>query len=147
MVSDFQRPGDVFLADCPARLAVEIIADKWAVVVIYALSRGPRRHGEILALVGGISKKVLTQTLRRLQRYGLVSRQVFGTTPARTQYELTELGTTLVVPIAALTQWAETHGSAVMEALDAAENEQWLQPASSGGHGPHMRQVPHVRSA
>jgi DNA-binding HxlR family transcriptional regulator len=61
---------NVFLADCPARLAVEIIADKWAVVVLYGLADGPRRHGELVELIGGISKKVLTQTLRRLEVLG-----------------------------------------------------------------------------
>lgn len=76
-MGDFQGAGDVFLADCPARLAVEIIADKWSVVVLYGLSRGPRRHGELVALVGGIFKKMLTQTLRRLERHGLASRSAY----------------------------------------------------------------------
>jgi DNA-binding HxlR family transcriptional regulator len=116
-MGDFGRPGDVFLSDCPARFVVEIIADKWAVVVLYALSRGPRRHGEIVELVGGISKKVLTQTLRRLERHGLVRRDVHEGVPPRVDYELTALGTTMLEPIAALTEWAEEHGEEVLEAL------------------------------
>ncbi|TXS23594.1 MULTISPECIES: winged helix-turn-helix transcriptional regulator [unclassified Streptomyces] len=105
--------GDVFLADCPARLAIEIIADKWAVVVVFALSRRPCRHGELVGLIGGISRKVLTQTLRKLQGYGLVERHVDE--DARVEYSLTELGRTLVVPIAALTEWADRHGEAVVD--------------------------------
>ncbi|WP_447589456.1 winged helix-turn-helix transcriptional regulator [Microbacterium lacticum] len=120
-MSDFARVGDVFLADCPARLAVEIIADKWSVVVLYALSRGPRRHGELVELIGGISKKMLTQTLRRLTDHGLVNRHPYAEVPPRVEYALTDLGETLIEPIANLTRWAEDNGAAVLEAVDAHE--------------------------
>ncbi|MGW4233467.1 winged helix-turn-helix transcriptional regulator [Streptomyces sp. NPDC004980] len=113
--------GDVFLADCPARLAIEIITDKWAVVVIFALSRQPCRHGELVDLVGGVSRKVLTQTLRRLQGYGLVDRRAFAEAPPRVEYSLTDLGLTLVEPIAVLTQWARSHGEAIVSFQEAAD--------------------------
>lgn len=113
--------GDVFLADCPARLAVEVIADKWSVVVVYGLSQGPRRHGELVELIGGISKKMLTQTLRRLQRYGLVDRQAYAEVPTRVEYRLTELGASLIDPIDTLTRWAEHHGEALLVAESAPE--------------------------
>ncbi|SNX65961.1 HxlR family transcriptional regulator [Streptomyces sp. TLI_55] len=103
--------GPSFLADCPTRLAVEIISDKWAVLVIYGLSSGPRRHGELVDLIGGISRKVLTQTLRRLQRYGLVERHAEA--PRRVEYRLTDLGRTLVDPIEVLTTWARDNGEAI----------------------------------
>ncbi|MFC0115356.1 winged helix-turn-helix transcriptional regulator [Kibdelosporangium aridum] len=112
--------GDVFLADCPARLAVEIITDKWAVVTLYGLSRGPRRHGELIDLIGGISKKMLTQTLRRLTEHGLVTRIAYAEVPPRVEYALTELGTTLMTPIEMLTKWAEQNGAAVVAAQEAA---------------------------
>jgi DNA-binding HxlR family transcriptional regulator len=115
---NFNRPGDVFLSDCPARLALDIIADKWSLVTLYGLSRGPRRHGELGELIGGISAKVLTDTLRKLERHGLVSRRAHRGVPRRVDYDLTELGRTLVEPIRVLTGWAETHGEAVLEALD-----------------------------
>lgn len=108
----YEYPGSDFLADCPARLAIEIIADKWAVVVLFALSRQPCRHGELVDLIGGISRKVLTQTLRRLQGYGLVDRHAGD---GKVVYVLTDLGRTLVKPIAVLTEWAHVHGGGVVE--------------------------------
>ncbi len=111
--------GSVFLADCPARLAIEIIADKWAVVVLFALSREPCRHGELVDLIGGISRKVLTQTLRRLQGYGLVDRHAEA---GKVAYVLTDLGRTLVQPIAVLTQWAHEHGAAVVGFQESQAN-------------------------
>lgn len=116
---DHCSPGDLFLADCPARLAVELIADKWTVVVLAGLSRGPVRHSELLDLIGGISRKMLTQTLRRLQAHGLVQRHAYAESPPRVEYELTSLGATLIDPIHTLTEWARANGDAVLDALDA----------------------------
>ncbi|MFK8849789.1 winged helix-turn-helix transcriptional regulator [Streptomyces sp. Ac-502] len=112
-------PGGPFLADCPARMAVELIADKWTVVVLYGLSRGPVRHGELIDLIGGISRKMLTQTLRRLEAHGLVRRHAYAEAPPRVEYELTPLGETLIEPIHMLTEWAMANGEAVLDALDA----------------------------
>jgi DNA-binding HxlR family transcriptional regulator len=111
--------GPVFLADCPARLAVEIVSDKWAVLVLFGLSRQPRRHGELVDLIGGISRKVLTQTLRRLQGYGLVERH--EQSPRQVEYRLTDLGRTLVEPIEMLTAWARENGEAIADFQEAAE--------------------------
>ncbi|MFC8448751.1 winged helix-turn-helix transcriptional regulator [Kitasatospora sp. NPDC057223] len=120
--------GNVYLADCPARLAIEVITNKWAVVVLFALSRRPCRHGELVDLVGGISRKVLTQTLRKLQGYGLVERRAYAEAPPRVEYSLTELGLTLVEPIAVLTDWARSNGEAIVSFQEAAEGG----PASAG---------------
>jgi len=95
-------------------LAIEVIASKWAVVTIFALSKGPLRHGELVDLIGGVSRKVLTQTLRRLQDSGLVERRVYAEAPPRVEYSLTELGRSLEEPIAVLTDWARTNGEAVV---------------------------------
>ena len=111
--------GPVFLADCPTRLAVEIISDKWAVLVLFGLSHQSRRHGELAALIGGISRKVLTQTLRRLQQYGLVERQAEA--PRQVEYSLTDLGRTLVEPIEVLTNWARDYGGAIVDFQEATE--------------------------
>lgn len=112
--------GNVFLADCPARLAVEIIADKWAVVVLYGFADKPRRHGELARLIGGTFQKVLTQTLRRLENSGLVARHAYAEAPPRVEYELTDLGRTLIDPIRVLAQWAEAHGDAILDAQNRA---------------------------
>ncbi len=102
------------MADCPARTAVEVIANKWSVVTLYALHNGPRRYGDLVKMSGGISRKVLTQTLRRLQRNGLVRRDVYAEAPPRVEYSLTELGRSLQGPIAELTAWAQRHGEALV---------------------------------
>jgi DNA-binding HxlR family transcriptional regulator len=112
-------PSDPFLADCPGRLAIELIADKWTAVVLYGLSKGPVRHGDLVELIGGISRKMLTQTLRRLESRGLVRRHAYAEVPPRVEYELTSLGATLIDPIHVLTEWARANGDAVLDALDA----------------------------
>lgn len=110
--------------DCPTRLAVEIISDKWAVLVLFGLSRQARRHGELVDVIGGISRKVLTQALRKLQHYGLVERHAHG--PRWVEYSLTELGRTLVEPIEVLTNWAREHGGAIVDFQEAAERRAGL---------------------
>jgi DNA-binding HxlR family transcriptional regulator len=122
-VSEFDHPGDVFLADCPARFALEVLADRWSVVVVYGLSRGPRRHGELRDLIGGISSKVLTDTLRKLQRHGLVMRCDHHEVPRRVDYDLTDLGVTLLEPIGVLCRWSEAHAWDVLDALDRADDQ------------------------
>lgn len=112
------RSGDPFLADCPGRLTIELLADKWTAVVLYGLSAGPVRHGDLAELIGGISRKVLTQTLRRLEAHGLILRRTYAEAPPRVEYELTPLGATLIDPIHMLTEWARENGDAVLEALD-----------------------------
>ena len=111
--------GPSFLADCPTRLAVDIISNKWAVLMIFALSSRPRRHGDLIDSIGGISRKVLTQTLRRLQQYGLVERRTEA--PRHIEYSLTDLGQTLVEPIEVLTTWARDHGEAIVDFQEATE--------------------------
>jgi DNA-binding HxlR family transcriptional regulator len=115
------RVGTSFLSDCTAQLAIEIIASKWSVVVLFALAGGPKRHGELVALSGGISRKVLTQTLRRLQGYGLVDREAHAEAPPRIEYRLTALGQTLQEPIRILTEWARAHGQAVVDFQESTD--------------------------
>lgn len=111
-------PADVFLADCPARLPIEILSDKWAALVLAGLGPGPLRHGELIELIGGISRKMLTHTVRRLEAHGLVIRNAYAEAPPRVEYELTPLGATLIEPIHVLTEWGRAHGEAVLDALD-----------------------------
>ncbi|WP_233358871.1 winged helix-turn-helix transcriptional regulator [Thermomonospora amylolytica] len=120
-VAELQSEGD-FLADCPARLAVDLFASTWMPVVVYALREGPKRPGQLQAAIGGISQKVLTQTLRRMERAGLVSRHRYAEAPPRVEYELTEPGRDLLVPIYALGEWAHRHADTVVTALGDAES-------------------------
>lgn len=93
--------------DCRAVSEIlQRIGDKWTVLVVGKLGDGPLRFNELRAAVGGISQKMLTTTLRGLERDGFVTRTVFPTIPPRVDYELTDLGRELLVPVAALGEWA-----------------------------------------
>jgi DNA-binding HxlR family transcriptional regulator len=85
------------------------VGDKWSVLVIMLLGDGPRRFNELKRMIGGISQRMLTLTLRGLERDGLVTRTVFPTIPPRVDYELTDLGRGLSRPVQALGQWAFEH--------------------------------------
>jgi DNA-binding HxlR family transcriptional regulator len=92
------------------------IGDKWSVLVVMMLADGPKRFNELKRLIGGVSQRMLTLTLRGLERDGLVTRTVFPTIPPRVDYELTELGQSLRGPIEALGSWAFAH----LGVIDAA---------------------------
>jgi DNA-binding HxlR family transcriptional regulator len=108
----------LFLADCQARLAFDLIANTWNAVVVWSLRHGPRRPGRLREEIGGISAKVLTETLRRLEFHGLVARRVYAEAPPRVEYELTDLGRTLLGPIEAFGECAHVHADEVMAAQD-----------------------------
>ncbi|MGW3076415.1 MULTISPECIES: winged helix-turn-helix transcriptional regulator [unclassified Kitasatospora] len=110
-----------FVADCRARLAFDLLANTWNAVVVWTLRDGPARPGELRERIGGISPKVLTETLRRLQFNGLVKRRAFAGSPPRVEYTLTELGRTLLGPIEAFGAWAFEHSEDVMAAREQAE--------------------------
>ena len=99
---------DIFLADCPARTTLALVGDTWSVVVIMALGERPRRYGELLERIGGISKKMLTQTLRKLERNALVTRD-------GRNYALTALGDSLLGVVGTLAAWAEEHTDALLD--------------------------------
>ena len=100
---------NVLLATCPSRTSLARIANKWTAMIVIALSKGPLRFGQVRQAVDGISGKVLADTLRDLERDGLVSRTAYDEMPPRVVYELTPLGHTLREPLTALGRWAETH--------------------------------------
>lgn len=115
MVRDPQKVS-VFYANCGAQKTLDLIADKWAVLIIYALAHEILRYSELQRKIEGISQKMLTQTLRRLERDGLVQRIVYPVVPPRVEYCLTDLGRSLLDPLQALCQWAELH-AAELEAI------------------------------
>jgi DNA-binding HxlR family transcriptional regulator len=95
-----------FPADCPNRVLIEEIADKWTILVVAALSRGPTRFNQLKRALEPVTQKSLTQTLRRLERSGMVSRAVLDTSPVAVEYAITPLGRTLAGPFSALYRWA-----------------------------------------
>ncbi|CAN5373642.1 helix-turn-helix domain-containing protein [soil metagenome] len=109
--TDVTAPPDRHLpGDCQAVGSIlSRIGDKWSVLVIMLLSDGPRRFNEIKRMVGGISQRMLTLTLRGLERDGLVTRTIFPTIPPRVDYELTKLGHSLKEPVQHLGSWAFEH--------------------------------------
>ena len=88
---------------------LETIADKWAALLVNALAQGPRRHSELRRVVAGVSQKMLTQTLRTLERDGLVTRTITASVPVRVDYELTDLGRDLLPLLRSLKQWSEAN--------------------------------------
>ena len=106
-------------ADGDCRAVASVLArvgDKWSVFIIMRLGAGPRRFNEIKRMVGGISQRMLTLTLRGLERDGLVTRTVFPTIPPRVDYELTDLGRGLWQPVEALGKWAHDHQAEIEDA-------------------------------
>ncbi|WP_116200020.1 winged helix-turn-helix transcriptional regulator [Amycolatopsis circi] len=129
MVTHLTRPvlhGSPYRADCPARRVLDRIGDRWTVLVVAALSDGSSRFSGLNRRIEGISKKMLTQTLRTLERDGLVRRTVCPGVPIRVEYTLTEAGDSLREPLRALQEWSNAHVgviSAAQEAYDRQERE------------------------
>lgn len=107
---------NAFLAACPSRELLDRLSDKWVTLVIQALADGPRRYSEVSRTVAGVSQKMLTQTLRNLERDGLLERAVTPSVPVRVDYELTGLGYSLLPVMGAVKNWAEQHMNEVRAA-------------------------------
>ena len=103
------REHDAFLATCPARQLLDRISNKWVTLILIALAEGPQRYSDLSRRIAGVSQKMLTQTLRSLERDGLLTRAVTPSVPVRVDYELTPLGRTLMPLIATIKSWAESH--------------------------------------
>ena len=116
--------GDPYDADCPTRRILDRIGDRWTVLIIGVLGDGDARFSELRRRIEGISQKMLTQTLRGLERDGLVRRTVYPEVPVRVEYALTDAGRTLLEPLRALQEWSIEHlsdVSASQTAYDRAE--------------------------
>jgi DNA-binding HxlR family transcriptional regulator len=100
--------------------ALDVLRGKWKAHLIFLMARGVHRHCDLLECLPGASKKMMTDTLRALERDGLVCRRVFAEVPPRVEYTLTPLGMSLQTPIQAITDWAEAHVGQVMAAREAA---------------------------
>ena len=110
---------DVMAPACPSRTVLRHLTDRWTPLIVANLEAGPLRFGHLREAVGGITAKVLTQTLRSMERDGLVTREVIASIPPQVTYELTALGRTLTEPIAALRDWVNNHAGEVLAAREA----------------------------
>lgn len=120
--------GDAFDPECPTRVILDRVGDKWTVLIIEILDGSPKRFGEIRQAIGGITPKVLTSTLRSLVADGLVTRQSFGEVPPRVEYSLTDLGRSLQAPVTALRRWAERN---VAELIDNRDRQAEIDDAQA----------------
>jgi len=115
-----KRRGNVLDPNCPSRVVLDRIAEKWTGLVVLALDDQTLRFGELRERIGGVAPKVLTQTLRALERDGLITRRVYAEVPPRVEYTLTDLGRSLREPLGAVQDWAERNVSRVLAARDRA---------------------------
>ncbi|MDX6744961.1 helix-turn-helix domain-containing protein [Actinocorallia sp. A-T 12471] len=107
---------DAYLAECASRTVLAALSDKWTCLLVDALSGGPVRFGELRRRIGGITQKSLTSTLRTMERDGLVSRTVYPTIPPKVEYELTELGRSVIRLMSGVKEWAEVHVDEILAA-------------------------------
>lgn len=112
-ISEPAYPGNPYRADCPTRHILDRIGDRWTVLIVGILGQGDARFSELRRRVDGVSQKMLTQTLRALERDGLVTRTVYPEVPVRVVYALTDAGRTLLAPLRALEEWSIEHLGAV----------------------------------
>ncbi len=103
-------------ARCPIRDLLDRIGDKWSVLLLSSLEAGPMRFGALRRAIPDISQRMLTETLRHLQRDGLISRSVFATTPPSVEYALTDMGSSLLGPLGQLVDWSAAHHGQVRSA-------------------------------
>jgi DNA-binding HxlR family transcriptional regulator len=116
-----KRKGNVLDPNCPSRVVLDRIAEKWTGLVVLALADETLRFGELRQRIGGVAPKVLTQTLRALERDGLLTRTVYAEVPPRVEYRLTALGRSLREPLAVVQEWAESNVSRVLAARERAD--------------------------
>jgi DNA-binding HxlR family transcriptional regulator len=123
--------GNPYRADCPSRRILDRIGDRWTVLIVGALHDGDVRFSELRRRIEGISQKMLTQTLRGLERDGLVRRTVHPEVPVRVEYSLTEAGRTLREPLRALEEWSIAHLGDVSVSQDAYDGAGGPPPAAA----------------
>jgi DNA-binding HxlR family transcriptional regulator len=111
-----------WLAECPGRQLLDRIGDRWTCLLMRALADEEQRYGALLRRVPGVSQKMLTQTLRSMERDGLVSRRITPSVPVRVDYELTELGRSMLPVVDVISHWASEHMAEVHRARETYDN-------------------------
>jgi len=117
------RPPDVNAPMCPSRLILEHVTSRWGVLVLAALLDGTRRYSELRRTIGGVSEKMLAQTLKTLEHDGFVHREVYPVIPPRVDYSLTPLGEEAARQVWALARWVEARVPDVLAAREAADRQ------------------------
>jgi len=123
---------DAYLRDCPTHQLLDRISDKWVSLIVSALREGPMRYSDLGRRIPGVSQKMLTQSLRALERDGLVTRTVTPSVPVRVDYALTQLGSSLGGLLTAVKHWAETHFDQVHEARERYDEESRVVSGADG---------------
>ena len=121
---------EMFFADCAARAFFDQVANKWSVMILTVLNQRPTRFNEIKRRLEGVTHKALTEALRKLERNGLIHREVLNTSPVAVEYSITELGKTLQIPFGAMYQWSIDHLSEIESSQEAYDKLQGRMTAS-----------------
>ncbi|MBD2090481.1 helix-turn-helix transcriptional regulator [Microcoleus sp. FACHB-1515] len=122
---------NLFDTNCAGHQLLEHIANKWTILILYALTQGTKRYHELKQQIVGISPKMLIQNLRNLERCGLIEREIYPSVPPRVDYSLTPLGESIVEPLAVLGEWAYRHMldvKAAMEQYDNTSKDDYWEP-------------------
>ncbi|MDN3023756.1 helix-turn-helix domain-containing protein [Streptomyces sp. S.PB5] len=123
---------EIFLRDCPTRAVLDVIAGKWTMLVLVALEDGrPMRFAQLRRRLDGVTQKVLTQTLRALEREGLLTRTVYPTVPPCVDYQLTELGLELGGLVQSITDWSQTNIAAIRAAREKFDERTERRPSGT----------------
>jgi DNA-binding HxlR family transcriptional regulator len=123
---------NAYVAECPSRQVLDALSDKWVTLVLTALADGSRRYSDLARTIAGISQKMLTQTLRTLERDGLVTRAITPSVPVRVDYQLTALGQTILPVVGAIKRWSETH----IQEIHAARTDYDLATNTAAAQSP-----------
>lgn len=115
---------NVMSATCPSRVVLHRIGARWTVFVVNALEHGPLRFTALVGKIQGVTPKVLTETLRAMEEDGLLTRVDYAEQPPRVEYGLTDLGWSLLIPLRAVREWAETHVPEILEARERTQRGQ-----------------------
>ncbi|MFI6444054.1 winged helix-turn-helix transcriptional regulator [Kitasatospora sp. NPDC050543] len=129
-ISDLQshRITDVYLRECASRTVLQVLANKWTFLLVAALRDGPMRFGVLMRRADGITQKSLTQTLRTLEREGLLTRTVYPTIPPRVEYDLTDLGRNVAALLGQINDWSEAHLPEILAAREAYDVQAAQEP-------------------
>lgn len=116
------QKADPWSASCPSRTIIHILASKWVMLLLPVLRDGPKRNGDLMRSLDGVSQKMLTQTLRDLEHYGIVTRHDFAEVPPRVEYALTRMGASLAEVVESLDVWVIKHYRSMMESATSGSS-------------------------